>query len=64
MFDIDGVIGRGPERLPGCAATFRLLHDAGTQAVPYLFVSNDVDKNEDKAAEVQKWIERKVSNQH
>ncbi|KAK2185800.1 hypothetical protein NP493_222g02042 [Ridgeia piscesae] len=56
-FDVDGVLARGTIAVPQAASSFQLLKDSdGNIRVPVTFLTNALNKDTDKAAQISKWL--------
>lgn len=56
-FDVDGVLARGTIPLPQAVACFKkLTSPKGELAVPITFVTNALNRNVDKAGQIQEWM--------
>ena len=61
-FDVDGVLARGTIAVPEAAASFQLLKDNdGNVRVPVTFLTNALNKDQDKAAQISKLLGMTVS---
>ena len=61
LFDIDGVIARGSTPLNAAIHAIRCLQDEnGDMKVPVAFVTNAVNRSQDKAAQIQQWLGMQV----
>ena len=55
-FDIDGVLALGTRALPNTRKAYSLLTDEkGQPKIPVVFVSNSLNLNKDKAAQISGW---------
>jgi ribonucleotide monophosphatase NagD (HAD superfamily) len=61
LFDVDGVLARGSTPLSAAQQAIRLLEDEeGHLKVPVAFVTNACNRSNDKAAQIQKWLNIQV----
>lgn len=62
LFDVDGVLARGSTPLSAAQQAIRLLEDEeGHLKVPVAFVTNACNRSNDKAAQIQKWLNIQVT---
>lgn len=62
LFDVDGVLARGATPLNAAVQAIRLLEDNdGQLKVPVAFVTNACNRSQDKAAQIQKWLDIQVT---
>jgi len=60
-FDVDGVLARGTLPLPQAIKAFRkLVDDKGDLNVPVAFVTNALNRNEDKASQISGWMDVQI----
>jgi len=61
-FDVDGVLARGTLPVPAALEAIKLLQDdKGDVKVPIAFVTNALNKDADKAAQISNWLGINVS---
>ncbi|XP_045164751.1 haloacid dehalogenase-like hydrolase domain-containing 5 [Mercenaria mercenaria] len=62
LFDVDGVLARGSTPLSAAQQAIRLLEDdEGRLKVPVAFVTNACNRSNDKATQIQKWLNIQVT---
>lgn len=62
LFDVDGVLARGSTPLNAAVQAIRYLEDEnGHLKVPVAFVTNACNRSQDKAAQIQKWLNIQVT---
>jgi HAD superfamily hydrolase (TIGR01456 family) len=62
LFDVDGVLARGSTPLKEAQNAIRLLQDSkGQLKVPIAFVTNAVNRSHDKANQIMRWLDIRVT---
>ena len=65
LFDVDGVVAYGAHPLQAAVQAIRTLEDEdGQLRVPVAFVTNSCNRSQDKAAQIQKWLNIQVLEIH
>jgi HAD superfamily hydrolase (TIGR01456 family) len=61
-FDVDGVLARGTLALPQAERAMKLLHDEhGNMKAPITYVTNSLNRDQDKANQISNWFGINVS---
>ena len=60
-FDVDGVLARGTLAIPAAKDAMRqLVDDKGEFQVPIAYVTNALNRNQDKANQISGWFDMQV----
>ena len=62
-FDVDGVLARGTLAIPAAQKAFKYLlqDEKGDVQAPIVFVTNSLNRNQDKANQIASWFNVPVS---
>ena len=62
-FDVDGVLARGTLAIPAAQKAFKYLlqDEKGDIQAPIVFVTNSLNRNQDKANQIASWFNVPVS---
>ena len=61
-FDVDGVLARGTLAIPAACGAMRLLvTEDGGPKIPIAYVTNSLNRNQDKCKQIANWFNIQVS---